>query len=119
MVLDAETRREFARDMEKMFQKAEYITDVDTLMPDEYDMWRFEIDREKAIRRGVSVETINRNLDMAMGGYILGDIKVERILEPRFIVMQTPLSQRSQLNQMLQLPIASSSGKVSTYCGTG
>jgi multidrug efflux pump subunit AcrB len=89
---DAESRREFARDMEKMFQKAKNITDVDTLMPDEYDMWRFEIDREKAIRRGVSVKDINRNLDMTMGGYKLGDIKVEHILEPRFIVLQTPLA---------------------------
>ncbi|HDH15914.1 MAG TPA: efflux RND transporter permease subunit, partial [Gammaproteobacteria bacterium] len=107
---DAETRRKFARDMEKMFQRATDITDVDTLMPDEYDMWRFEIDREKAIRRGVSVEDINRNLDMAMGGYKLGDVKVERLLEPRFIVLQTPLYQRSQLSQMLQLPIPSSQG---------
>ena len=49
---DAKTRREFARDMTEMFEQAESITDVDNLMQEPYEIWRFEADRDKALRKG-------------------------------------------------------------------
>jgi multidrug efflux pump subunit AcrB len=36
---------------------------------------RFKLDAEKAVRRGISTDTINRAVEMAMGGYRLGDVK--------------------------------------------
>ncbi len=65
---DADTRRQVARDLRAMFDRADTIVDADTLMQMPYTSWRFVVDREKASRRGVSVETINRQLEMVMGG---------------------------------------------------
>ncbi len=107
---DADTRREVARAVEGMFNDAETITDADSYLQMPYESWRFVINREKASRRGVSVETINRQLEMAMGGYILGDTKMERALEPRFIILQMPLALRSQFGRIGQLPIPTSTG---------
>ncbi len=107
---DADTRREVARAIEGMFNEAETITDADSYLQMPYESWRFVINREKASRRGVSVETINRQLEMAMGGFILGDTKMERALEPRFIVLQMPLALRSQFGRIGQLPIPTSTG---------
>jgi multidrug efflux pump subunit AcrB len=56
------------------------------------------------------VEAINRNLAMAMGGYKLGDIKLGAPLEPTYIVVQAPLAVRSQVSQLANLPIPTSSG---------
>ncbi len=50
-----------------------------------------DVDTEKATRRGISVDTINRNIAMAMGDYQLGDVHYGRGLEPIYIVMQLPL----------------------------
>ena len=108
---DGQTRRQFARDMESMFLEVKDLVDVDTLMTDPHYYWHFEVDREKATRQGVSVETINRNIAMAMGGYKLGDVKRAAPLEPTYIVLQAPLSVRSQVARLANLPIPTGSGK--------
>lgn len=107
---DADERRTVARDLEKMFQDSPNITDVDTLMSTEHEVWRFEVETEKAVRRGISVDTINRNLQMALGGYRLGDVKNGYKLEPTYIVLQIPLSIRSDLARLKELPIPSQMG---------
>ncbi len=107
---DAATRRRVAADMSGMFDRAQGLVDVDTLMADPQQYWRFEVDREKAVRRGISVEAINRSIAMAMGGHTLGDVKRAAPLEPTYIVIQTPLAVRSQLGRLSNLPIRGNDG---------
>jgi multidrug efflux pump subunit AcrB len=107
---DDATRRQVARDIEALFRQAEVIVDVDSYLQMPYASWRFVVDREKASRRGVSVETINRQLEMVMGGYRLGDVKNERAVEPRFIYLQMPLALRGQFGRLGQLPIPTGGG---------
>jgi len=107
-----EVRRQTAKDMTKMFKQAEGIVDVDNYLSEPHEYWRFIVDTEKAVRRGISVDVINQNLAMAMGGYKLGDIKRKVVLEPTFIVLQIPLSVRSQISRLKNLPIMSSDGSL-------
>ncbi len=109
---DARTRRQVAANMSEMFERAQGLVDVDTLMADPQQYWRFEVDREKAVRRGISVEAINRSLAMAMGGHTLGDVKRAAPLEPTYIVIQTPLAVRSQLGRLSNLPIRGDDGSM-------
>ena len=108
---DAATRREVARNMVSFFEQAKGLVDVDTYMADPYDYWRFEVDTEKAVRRGISVDTINNTLAMAMGGFKLGDIKRGTVLEPTYIVIQVPLSVRSQVARLGDLPVPTNDGR--------
>ncbi|MHA1127391.1 MAG: efflux RND transporter permease subunit, partial [Alphaproteobacteria bacterium] len=107
---DGATRRQVASDLVGMFEEAETIVDADSYLQADYKSWRFVVDREKASRRGVSVETINRQLEMAMGDFKLGDVKMERSVEPRFIILQMPLALRGQFGRLGQLPIPTSTG---------
>lgn len=107
---DDATRRQVARDVERMFDQAEYIVDADSYLQMPYDSWRFVVDREKASRLGVSVEDINRQLEMALGGFRLGDVKDEHALEPRFIYLQMPLALRGEFGRLGQLPVPTASG---------
>ncbi|HFQ15045.1 MAG TPA: efflux RND transporter permease subunit, partial [Rhodobacteraceae bacterium] len=107
---DAETRRQVARDVLALFSRAETIVDEDSYLEAPTQAWHFVVDRDKASRRGVSVETINRQLEMAMGGFVLGDVKSERSLEPKFVYLQMPLAVRGDLGRLGQLPIPSASG---------
>jgi len=109
---DADTRRQVAKDLTEMFAKAGNVVDEDNFMQAPYEAWHFKIDREKAVRRGVSVEDINSQLEMVMGRYKLGDVKIGNILEPRYIVMQIPIAVRDQFNRLGQLPIPSSTGEM-------
>jgi multidrug efflux pump subunit AcrB len=108
---DAETRRKVAADMTAMFDQVENVVDIDNYMAEPYEYWRFEVDTEKAVRRGISVDTINGSLSMAMGGFKLGDIKRGTVLEPTYIVMQVPLSVRSQVSRLGDLPIPTADGR--------
>ena len=107
---DANTRRQVAHDMTAMFEDAEGIVDTDNYMASRYNYWRFEVDIEKAVRYGISVDTINQHLAMSMGGYRLGDIKRGVVREPTYIVLQVPLSVRSQIQRLKNLPVMSTQG---------
>lgn len=105
-----EIRRQFARDMTEFFAQAESARDVDNYLREAYDYWRFDVDTEKAVRRGISVDTINRNLAMALGGSPIGDVKQKAGHEPIEIVVQVPLAERSQIERLGDLPIQSNGG---------
>ena len=108
---DAKTRRQVAADLTAMFDAVEDVVDVDNYMADPYEYWRFDVDTEKAVRRGISVDTINGSLSMAMGSFKLGDIKRGTVLEPTYIVMKIPLAIRSQVSRLGDLPIPTNDGK--------
>ena len=105
-----EIRRQLARDMTALFEKAESNRDVDNYLRDAYDYWRFDVDTEKAVRRGISVDAINRNLGMALGGAQLGDVKQATGHETVRIVVQVPLAERSQIQRLGDLPVQSAAG---------
>ena len=109
---DAETRREVAAKMTEFFEQAEGVVDVDNMMDEPSLHWRFEVNREKAIRRGVTVDSINGTLAMAMGGFKLGDVKRASVIEPTYIVIQVPMATRSQVNQLSNLPMVTSDGSI-------
>ncbi len=103
-------RRQVARDLTGIFSQAKSARDVDNYLRDPYEYWRFEVDTEKAVRRGISVDTINRNLAMALGGTSIGDVKQRVGHEPVKIVVQVPLSVRSEIGRLGDLPIQSQTG---------
>lgn len=109
---DAVTRRQVAADMTRIFEQTPNLVDADNYMIMPYERWHFNVDTEKALRQGVSIETINRNIQMAMGGYKLGDIKGHSSLEPKFIVLQLPLEKRGEIERLSNLPIASADGQM-------
>jgi len=110
---DGDTMRSVARDLTGIFQQAESLRDVDNYMREPYYYWHFQVDREKADRRGISVETINQNLAMAVGGMVLGDVKQKAGHEPVNIVLQVPLAERSQISRLGDILVHSPASGVS------
>ncbi len=104
-------RRQVAVDLEAIFRAEEGMTDIDNYMEEPYDTVRFKIDSDKAVRRGVDTSTIVRNLSLAFGTQKLGDVKQGSALEPTYIVMQIPLSNRTNVEQLSDLPIRNQAGK--------
>ncbi len=97
---DGDTRRKVAADLTEIFEHAPNLVDVDNYMREPHDYWRFIVDRDKADQRGISVDLINKNLAMALGGMVLGDVKQRAGHEPVNIVIQVPLAVRSQINRL-------------------
>ncbi len=108
----ASIRRQVAKDMTEIFEKASGLTDVDNFLEEDHNILRFSVDADKAQRNGISVNDINQAIEMAMGGYVIGDIKKGALIEPTKIVMQVPLNVRSNIDRLAQLPITNRMGKV-------
>ena len=108
---DAATRRQVANDFTKIFDSIDGLADVDNYMTEPYQAWSFKINNIKASLKGISTQTIITNLQMAMGGYVVSDIRVGSALEPTNIIIQAPLALRSQPLGLADLPIPSVMGK--------
>jgi multidrug efflux pump subunit AcrB len=109
---DAATRRQVAEDLTHLFEDVDHLVDVDNYMADPSEIWRFEVFTDKALHRGVSVDSIIRNIDMAMGGYQLGDVKRATVLEPTHLVLQIPFEVRSEISRLGALPIPTADGRI-------
>jgi multidrug efflux pump subunit AcrB len=107
-----QTRRQFARDMMAMFEEAESLDDVDSYLQAPHEVLRFEVDRDKALRFGVTVDDVNNALDMAMGGHVVGDLKLQSSLDPTLIVLQLPMDVRADISRINLLPVATRAGGV-------
>ncbi len=108
---DAATRRQVAQDLTQIFNHTPNLVDADNYMISPFDRWQFAVDTEKAIRLGVSIETINRNVLMAMGGYPLGDVKRDNTLEPVPLVLRMPLEIRGQIERIHNVPVSTPTGQ--------
>jgi multidrug efflux pump subunit AcrB len=107
---DTYTRQKVAEALTEMFKKAPSLDDVDNYMVSDYDHWHFEIDREKALLLGITVDDINKTLMMGMGDFTLGDLKHNALLEPTLINLKIPLEVRSDFARLGQLPVVTASG---------
>ncbi len=107
---DKQTRRKLANDLTKMFKDSGTMTDIDNLMRDEYPVINFQVDTAKASRFGVSVQTIKETLAMAMSSFNVTTIRLKNALEPSRVCIKVPLSKRSQLSYLTQLPVPSKHG---------
>ncbi|MBS0002681.1 MAG: efflux RND transporter permease subunit [Thioalkalivibrio sp.] len=107
---DANVRRQVALDMEDMFRNATHLDDVDSFLQTPYEVWHFNVDRDKALRRGVTVDAVNRTLEAAVGGQVLGDVKTRSLVEPHLIEMHLPMHIRSDVERLLVLPVPSGGG---------
>jgi multidrug efflux pump subunit AcrB len=106
----AETRRKTASDLMRIIEETPDTADVNTFMVRPYQEAAFEIDRQHAGMLGVSVEDINREVTMAMGGFQAGPIKLVHELEQTIIIMQLPLAVRANPGNLLTLPVRTESG---------
>ena len=107
-----QVRQQFAHDMTEMFEKADSITDVDNLMQQPYEIWRFKVDRDKALRKGITIDSINSTLEMAMGGFVVGDLKRGSVVDPTYIILQVPLSVRSEFSRLGSIPVQAPDGSM-------
>lgn len=108
---DDATRRQVAAELTALFARNDNLADVDNYMAQPYSVLRFKIDTQKAVSRGVAVDTIVRNLGMALGAQAISDMKVGSTLEQTPIVLQIPLAIRTDIQRLNDLPIPSQNGQ--------
>jgi multidrug efflux pump subunit AcrB len=108
---DADTRREVAQQMTRIFESVDGLADVDNYLTQPYAAWQFMVNTQKASVQGISTSTVIETLSAAMGGYQITDVRAGSALEPTWIVMQAPLSLRAKPQALADLPVPAPDGR--------
>lgn len=105
-----ELRRKFAGDLLQIMHETPDLADINTFMIRPHTEIAFEVDRLHAAMHGISVEDINREVTMAMGGFEVGPVKLVHELEQTTIILQLPLAVRAHPGNLLALPVRTAAG---------
>ncbi len=107
---DDASRLEAAKAVKKVFEQTPGVVDVDWTVEAPQQQRTFRVDRVRAAEVGASVEQITQTLYLALSGAPAGIASSPTAKEAVAIVPRLPLSQRSSVDALLALPIATMQG---------
>jgi len=107
---DDSTRLQAAREVKRVFETTPGVVDVDWTVEAPQQKRTFRVDRVRAAESGASVEQITQTLYLALSGAPTGLAMSETAREGTAIVPRLPLDQRSSVDALLALPIATAQG---------
>lgn len=105
-------RRQATRGLKQLISRNPLVENVHHFIRDEQPVINFKVDREKATYFGVSQESIKQSLLLAMSSAKVTSVYLKNAIESTDIIMSIPLSKRSQLGYLSQLPVPSSHGSM-------
>jgi multidrug efflux pump subunit AcrB len=109
---DYQRQKQIAGDVMEIFEKTPGVVDVDWYMEETQPRYKIEVDREKAALHGISVDRINRTLELALKGRQEGLLHQPREKEDVPILMRLPLSARAGVNRFKELKLLSVDGRL-------
>jgi len=109
---DLGRRVELARQVRAIFESTPGIVDTDWLVQKPAPMWEIEVDREKAVRSGVTPEAIVRTLRVALDGSEVGLLHDDDAREAVPIVLRLERAQRSSLDGLLSVNVQGAGGQL-------
>ena len=107
---DDSTRLEAARQVKQVFETTPGVVDVDWTVEAPQQKRVFRVDRVTAAAAGASVEQVTRTLYLALSGAPSGLVASATAREGMAIVPRLPVDQRSSVEALLALPIATATG---------
>jgi len=105
-------RLEVAKQVRGVFESTEGVVDVDWYVEAPAPRWEVTVDREKAMRSGVSPEQVVRTLRIALAGADAGLAHVATSRDPVPITLRLDRAQRSHLDDLLQLSVHGGDGRM-------
>ena len=107
---DDATRLKAAREVKRVFETTPGVVDVDWTVEAPQEKRTFHVDRVRAAEAGASVEQITQALFLGLSGAPVGIATSTTAREGTQIVPRLPREQRSSVNALLALPVATASG---------
>ncbi len=105
-------RLQIAKQVRSVFEKTDGVVDVDWYVEKAAPRFQIQVDREKAIRSGVTPEQVVRTLRVALAGADAGLAHVQASREAVPIVLRLDRAQRSHLSDLLQLTVHAGNGRM-------
>jgi multidrug efflux pump subunit AcrB len=99
-----------AEQVRAAFKRTPGVVDVDWYVEDPQPEYRLVVDKEKAALNGVYPDQVTQTLRMALSGSVAGIAHQPREKEDVDILVQVPRSERTSLNDLGEIRLASTTG---------
>jgi len=109
---DPAHRIALAKKVRGIFESTPGVVDTDWLVEDASPKLEVSIDREKAMRSGVTPEVVVKTLRIALDGMDAGLLRVDAAREAVPIVLRLDRAQRSSLESLLATTVPTGAGKL-------
>lgn len=107
---DYSKQMEIAKQVKGIFAQTKGMADVDWMVEDNQPEYYFEVDKEKALRNGVSPTQIVGTLNAALSGQILGKLYKPESYSTIPIKLEMKDADRSSLDDLKSLKVANQGG---------
>jgi multidrug efflux pump subunit AcrB len=107
---DDDSRIGTAREILNIFKTTEGVVDVDWFVEERQRKTVFQVDREKAALHGVAAAQVARTLRLSLAGEEVGVLHDPAAAEPVMIELRMPLADRSSVQALQAVRIASRGG---------
>jgi len=87
------------------------VVDVDWMMEDDHDRYRFEVDKEKAMQRGVVPAMVTANIRAALSGMPVGIMHDAQAENPVNIVLQLSDMDKASIEEIKNIKVINQMGQ--------
>ena len=108
---DYETQIQLARQVKDIFAKTTDVVDVDWMMEDDHDRYRFEVDKDKAMQRGVVPAMVTANIRAALSGMPVGMMHDAQAENPVNIVLQLSDMDKASIEEIKNIKVINQMGQ--------
>ena len=108
---DYETQIEVAKQVKQLFAKTTDVVDVDWMVESDHDKYRFEVDKEKSMQRGVVPAMVTANIRAALSGMPVGIMHDEQAENPVNIVLQLSDMDKASIDEIKNIKIINQMGQ--------
>jgi len=103
-------QRDVARQVKQVFEETDGVVDVDWRVEADQTKYTFSVNKEKAMRTGVTTARITRTMKMALGGQDATQLHLPSEREPVNVNLRLGQTDRTGLNDLKNLRVQSQSG---------
>ena len=107
---DYDEQTKIARQLKSLIGKTEGVVDVDWMTESDQVEYRFEVDKDRAMRSGVAPAQVTTILNSALSSMPVGILHDPVSFDPVNIVLQMEDSDKSSINQIKNLQVLNHTG---------
>ncbi|TXB63989.1 efflux RND transporter permease subunit [Vicingus serpentipes] len=109
---DIKEQERIALEVKEMLKGINDVVDVDWMTEDDQIEYNFNVDKEKAMLAGISVQKVNSILNTALAGKTVSFLRNEKEVEATPITLRLNEEERSSVEDLKKITILSQSGKM-------
>lgn len=99
-----------AKQVKDMLAATDNVVDVDWTVEDDQTEYKFEVDKEKAMKLGISSAQIVQNMRAALSGMPVGVLHQPSTVNQVGIVLQLPEKEKSSIEDVLSMKVVNQQG---------